>query len=133
MPANESLELKRGRKVLAQVYGGEAEANRRLSAIRKFHPLAEKLLLEGAYAQVLSRQSQLPLKTRELCTVAMLAALGREKQLRGHLQGALNNGASEQEVREVLLQVMIYAGWPASLSAFETFEKALQEWNEKNE
>ncbi|MFA6048344.1 MAG: carboxymuconolactone decarboxylase family protein [Candidatus Micrarchaeia archaeon] len=118
--------IAQGRRVFEQVYGGGNAAEKRLETIRSYHPLAEELLLEGAYAKILSRQKELPLKTRELCTVAMLAALGRERQLAGHLQGALNAGASEQEVKEVLLQTMPYAGWPACLSAFQVFSELLE-------
>ncbi len=124
--------LEKGRRVFEKVYGGKAGAEKRLSVIRKYHPLAEQLLLEGPYAKVLSREKELPLKIRELCTIAMLAALGREKQLAGHLQGALSAGATEQEVKEVLLQTMVYAGWPAALSAFEAFQQVLENRDSRN-
>ncbi len=129
--SNSENSAAKGLRVFEKVYGGKANAEKRLSVIRKYHPIAEQLLLEGPYAKVLSREKELPLKVRELCTVAMLAALGREKQLAGHLQGALSAGASEQEVKEVLLQSMVYAGWPASLSAFDVFQQVLSARNSK--
>lgn len=66
----------------------------------------------------------LTLKERSLCTVAMLAALGHTEELKGHLRGAINNGATLEELREVLLHVIPYAGVPASGAAF----RATSEW-----
>ncbi|MEO8154268.1 MAG: carboxymuconolactone decarboxylase family protein [Rhizobacter sp.] len=66
----------------------------------------------------------LTLKERSLCTVAMLAALGHTEELKGHLRGAMNNGATLEELREVLLHVIPYAGVPPSGAAF----RAMGEW-----
>jgi 4-carboxymuconolactone decarboxylase len=66
----------------------------------------------------------LALKQRSLCTVAMLAAMGHTQELKGHLRGALNNGATLVELREVLLHVAPYAGVPATAAAF----RAASEW-----
>ena len=57
-------------------------------------------------------------KTRSLLNLAMLAALNRESEFKLHVKGALNNGATSDEIKEVLFQVSIYAGVPAALSAF---------------
>lgn len=62
----------------------------------------------------------LDLKTRSLITVAMLTALGKQNELRGHVCGALNNGATVAEIQEVLLHAAIYCGVPASVEAFRT-------------
>jgi 4-carboxymuconolactone decarboxylase len=66
----------------------------------------------------------LSLKERSLCTVAMLAALGHTHELKGHLRGAMNNGATLAELREVLLHVAPYAGVPVTSAAF----RAAEEW-----
>ena len=70
----------------------------------------------------------LELKQRSLCTVAMLAALGRSQELKGHLRGAVNNGATLRELREVLLHVAPCAGAPAAIEAF----RAAREWMADN-
>jgi 4-carboxymuconolactone decarboxylase len=75
-------------------------------------------LTETAYGYVYGRPG-LDLKSRELVAVALLAVLNQEPQLRYHIQGALNVGASRDEVREVLIQISLYAGWPASLRGLE--------------
>jgi len=57
-------------------------------------------------------------KTRSLVTIAMLAALKAPQELKGHIRGALNNGASKEEVQEVLLHSAVYCGAPAAQEAF---------------
>jgi 4-carboxymuconolactone decarboxylase len=58
------------------------------------------------------------LKTRSLITIAMLTALRAPQELKGHIQGALNNGATKEELREVLLHSAVYCGAPAAQEAF---------------
>jgi len=60
----------------------------------------------------------LDLKTRSLITVAMLTALGKSHELKGHVRGALNNGATQEEIQEVLLHAAIYCGVPAAVEGF---------------
>ena len=66
-------------------------------------------------------------KTRSMVTIAMLAALGREEELKLHVRGSRNTGVSADEVKEILLQVAVYAGVPAANTAFrcarETYEE----------
>jgi 4-carboxymuconolactone decarboxylase len=59
-------------------------------------------------------------KTRSLITVAMLTALGKQHELKGHVRGALNNGATAAEIQEVLLHAAIYCGVPTAVEAFRT-------------
>ena len=60
----------------------------------------------------------LDLKTRSLITVAMLTALGKQNEPKGHVRGALNSGATAAEIQEVLLHAAIYCGVPAPVDAF---------------
>ncbi len=62
----------------------------------------------------------LDLKTRSLITVAMLTALGKTHELKGHVRGALNNGATKEELQEVLLHAAIYCGVPTAVDAFRS-------------
>ena len=66
------------------------------------------------------QRSGLDLKTRSLVTVAMLTALGRQTELKGHVRGAINNGATIEEIQEVLLHASIYCGLPSAIEAFRT-------------
>ena len=60
----------------------------------------------------------LPRKTRSMLNLAMLTALNRPHELKMHLKGALTNGVSREEIREILMQVAIYAGMPAAVDSF---------------
>ena len=66
-------------------------------------------------------------RDRSLITVATLIALGREKQLTGHLERAINNGVSKSEISEIITHLAFYAGWPAAMTAAlvakDVFEK----------
>ena len=76
-------------------------------------------ITKNAWGDVWQRPG-LDLKTRSLITVAMLTALGKQHELKGHVRGALNNGATPQEIQEVLLHASIYCGLPAAVEAFRT-------------
>ncbi|WP_373868007.1 carboxymuconolactone decarboxylase family protein [Reyranella soli] len=69
----------------------------------------------------------LPKKTRSMLNLAMLAALNRGPELKLHVNGALNNGLTKEEIKEIFLQVAIYCGIPASLDAFKTASAVFKE------
>jgi 4-carboxymuconolactone decarboxylase len=72
-----------------------------------------EIVTEVAWGSVWSRPG-LPLKVRSLVTLGMLAALDRPDELKGHINGALNNGATSDEIYEVFLHAAVYCGFPAS-------------------
>lgn len=72
-------------------------------------------------------------KTRSLLCIAMLATLGRNHELGAHTQGAIRNGATEEEIREVLVQVGVYAGMPAGLEATRYAYEALEKMKASGE
>ncbi len=88
-------------------------------------PLRE-LVTEFAWGSVWARP-ELPRKTRSLINLAMLSALNRPRELKLHVQGALRNGASVEEIREVLLQVAVYCGFPAAVDSFLIAKEAISE------
>ena len=114
----------RGIETLDIVVGGNsAERMRHLTDIA---PEMAEWITDFAYGDVVSRPG-LDLKTRELVTVAALTALANARpQLKSHIGGALNAGNTPQEIIEVILQMAVYAGFPASLNgisaAREVFE-----------
>ncbi|WP_309682400.1 carboxymuconolactone decarboxylase family protein [Polaromonas sp.] len=73
-------------------------------------------ITRNAWGDVWQRPG-LDLKTRSLITVAMLTALGKQHELKGHVRGALNNGVTREELQEVLLHASIYCGVPAAVEA----------------
>ena len=76
-------------------------------------------ITQNAWGDVWQRPG-LDLKTRSLITIAMLTALGKQHELKGHVRGALNNGASVTEIQEVLLHASIYCGVPTAVEAFRS-------------
>ncbi|MEY4561198.1 MAG: hypothetical protein RLZZ618_475 [Pseudomonadota bacterium] len=102
---------------------GDAFVDRALAAANTFTQPLQDMVNNHAWGSTWLREG-IDLKQRSLCTVAMLAALGHTNELKGHLRGALNNGATLHELREVLLHVAPYAGVPASVAAF----RAAGEW-----
>ena len=69
----------------------------------------------------------LTLKTRSMLNLAMLTVLNRPHELRTHVKGALTNGVSRDEIREILLQAAIYAGVPAAVDSFRVAREAFAE------
>jgi len=104
----------RGRATLDVLTAGETE--QRLAQLRQFAPEMFEWIVDFAYGDVVSRPA-LDLRSRELATVAALTALGNAApQLRAHIDGALNAGCAPREIIEVILQMAVYAGFPASLN-----------------
>jgi 4-carboxymuconolactone decarboxylase len=87
-------------------------------------PLQE-LVTQYCWGEVWNRPG-LDRRTRSLLNLAMLTALNRPHELKLHVRGALNNGVTKEEIREVLLQAAIYCGVPAAIDALRTVREALE-------
>jgi 4-carboxymuconolactone decarboxylase len=105
---------------------GTEFVDRAMNSADAFSQPLQEWINEHAWGSTWLRES-LDLRTRSLCTVAMLAALGKSAEIKGHIRGALNNGASLEEVREVLLHSAVYAGAPAAVEAFRSAREVLTE------
>ena len=105
----------KGLSIRQEMFGADVVA-RRMAAAGEFGAPLQKLINQYAYGEVWGREA-IPRKMRSLLALAMTCALNRPNELRIHLRGALKNGCSRDEIREVLLQVAIYCGIPASLEA----------------
>jgi 4-carboxymuconolactone decarboxylase len=77
----------------------------------------QKLVTETAWAMVWTRPG-LPPRDRSMVTVSILIAQGKLHELKTHLRGALNNGVTRDEIKELMLHAAIYAGFPSCLEAF---------------
>jgi 4-carboxymuconolactone decarboxylase len=108
----------KGLKTRKQVMGEDYVAKALGSATEFTQPIQE-YITRNAWGDVWQRPG-LDLKTRSLITVALLTALGRQHELKSHVRGALTNGASTQEIQEVLLHASIYCGLPAAVDAFRS-------------
>ena len=109
------------RKVL-----GEKHIAKREASPDPFTKQQNELVTELAWGTLWSRPG-LPLKTRSLVTLAMLTALDRPDELRGHILGALNSGATQEEIYEVFVQAAGYCGFPASNGAVRLYVQVLKE------
>lgn len=107
-----------GLKTRRQVMGDDF-VDRAFAAATDFTTPLQHHITRNAWGDVWQRPG-LDLKTRSLVTVAMLTALGRQHELKGHVRGALRNGASVQEIQEVLLHAGIYCGVPCAVEAFRS-------------
>ena len=101
-----------------QVMGEDFVANAFGKATDFSMPI-QQYITRNAWGDVWQRPG-LDLKTRSLITVAMLTALGKQHELKGHVRGALNNGVTPEQLQEVLLHASIYCGLPAAVEAFRT-------------
>lgn len=92
--------------------------------VKPFMVPLQKLITEYCWGEIWTRPG-LERKTRSMLNIAMFAALNRPNELRLHLRGAVNNGVTAQEIREILLQAVIYCGVPAGLDAFKVAMETL--------
>jgi 4-carboxymuconolactone decarboxylase len=91
-----------------------------------FNRPLQELVTEYCWGAVWTREG-LPRKTRSMLNLAMLATLNRPHELELHIRGAMRNGVTKDEIREVLLQVAIYAGVPAGVDSFRIARKVFAE------
>lgn len=117
--------FERGLSIRKAVLGDEY-VDKSLAAADEFNMPLQELVTEYCWGAVWGREG-LPRKVRSMLNIAMLTCLNRPHELRLHLRGALRNGVSEDEIREVLMQVAIYAGVPAAVDAFRTAKEVLGE------
>jgi 4-carboxymuconolactone decarboxylase len=123
MDKNERYE--RGMAKLKEIYGDEAQ--RLATALGEVTPDLSRYVVEFAFGDIHCRNG-LNLKSREIATVAALTALGTApSQLRAHIHAALNVGCSQEEVVEVILQMCLYAGFPATINGMQAAKEVFAE------
>jgi 4-carboxymuconolactone decarboxylase len=114
---------KKGMRMRRKVLG-DAHVDRAEAAVTPFTEEFRDVLTRYAWGEIWTRPG-LDLKTRSCITLAMLVALNRPEELALHVRGALNNGVTQEELREVLLQTAVYCGVPAANSAFRVVSELL--------
>jgi 4-carboxymuconolactone decarboxylase len=114
--------LARGLEVAGKLWG--ARAGGREMPAQRLAPEFFGLVAQFCFGMFWSRPD-LDLRSRSLCTVAQLAALGRTEELKAHLHGALNLGITRAELIEVLMQTACYAGVPAAVNALNAAAEVL--------
>lgn len=115
----EGLSLRR------QVLGSEY-VDKSIASANDFMMAFQKITTEWCWGYAWGRDT-LDLKTRSMLNLAMLTALNRAAEIKLHVRGAVNNGVSVEEIREVLLHATVYCGIPAGLDAFKAANEVLTE------
>jgi 4-carboxymuconolactone decarboxylase len=116
------------REAMARFLGaGNVERSR--AYLEELDPELHRYIVEFVYGEIYAGETLDP-KTRALCTVAMLACSDQQLQLGVYVRSARRQGASEEEIREVLRQVAVYAGFPSAWNALATMRSALADFEE---
>ena len=105
---------------------GEAYVSNALKNVDSFNQPFQDLLNEYCWGAVWGRD-ELPRKTRSMLNLAMISILNRPHELRVHIKGALVNGVTKDEIREIFMQVAIYAGAPAGVDSFRIAREVFAE------
>lgn len=113
--------MKTRREVLGDAYVDRAQANR-----SPFNEDFQDLITRLAWGEIWSRPG-FDRHTRSLLTIAMLVALNREAELKMHLNAAVNNGVTRDEIKELLLHAAIYCGLPAANASIKLAEEVFAE------
>ena len=113
-----------GLKVRTEVMG-EAHVKRSLDSATPFTQPLQDWIIEHAWGSTWQDEEILPRKYRSLITLAFLIAQKNPNELKGHVRGAINNGATVEEIREVLMHSLPYCGAPATQEAFRAAIEAL--------
>jgi 4-carboxymuconolactone decarboxylase len=115
----------RGLEIRSAVLG-DAYVSQALASADDFTQPLQDLVTEYCWGAVWGRDG-LALKTRSMLNLAMISVLNRPNELRTHVKAALTNGVTRDEIREIFLQVAIYAGVPAAVDSFRIAREAFAE------
>jgi 4-carboxymuconolactone decarboxylase len=119
---------KQGWKKLKEIDGEAGE--KVITSLKDISPDLGKFIIEYAFGDIYTRDG-LDLKSKEIAVVAALTAMGTAKpQLKVHISGALNTGSSINEVKEVILQMAVYSGFPSSINGMNALVEVLNERQE---
>ena len=105
---------------------GAAYVDRNMANVDEFSMAMQDLTTRYCWGDIWARPG-LDRRTRSMLNLAMIAALNRPHELKAHVKGALTNGVTKDEIKEVLLQVAVYAGIPAGMDSFRIAREAFAE------
>ena len=117
--------FEKGLAIRKSVLGAEY-VDKSIAAADDFNRPLQELTTEYCWGWCWGREG-LDKKTRSIINLAMISALNRPHELKMHVKGAIANGLTRDEIREVLLQVAIYCGIPAGVDSFRVAKEALAE------
>lgn len=122
---DENANFLAGLKVRREVLGA-AYVDKALAQVDEFTEDLQQFVTEHAWGAVWTREG-LDRKTRSFLNLAMLTALNRPTELKLHVRGAINNGITRDEIKEVFLQAAVYCGAPAGIEAFKVAKQVFAE------
>ena len=115
----------KGMKIRKEVLG-EAYVAKAMAGMDEFNKPLQELVTEYCWGAVWGRDG-LTRGERSMINLAMISILNRPHELKAHIRGAITNGVSREQIREILLQVAIYAGVPAAVDSFRIARKTFAE------
>jgi len=130
LPEFQGEQFEKGLEVRRKVLG-DAYVSKSLASADELTASLQKLVTEYCWGEVWTRPG-LELKTRSFLNLAMLIALNRPHEFRTHVRGALNNGVTEEQIIEVILQAAIYCGVPAALDAMRNAVDVIRQVRDEN-
>ena len=117
--------FQKGLEIRKSVLGAEF-VEKSIASADDFNMPLQRLVTEYCWGACWGREG-LPKKIRSMLNIAMISTLNRNHELKMHVKGAIRNGCTKEEIREVLLQVAIYSGVPAAVDSFRVAKEALAE------
>ena len=128
----QSEKFQRGLKKLKEIspQSGEGESNELLSFLDEIAPDVGRYAMEFVLGDILSRPG-LDTKTREMLNIAVLTALSTEMELTMHINAALNCGVTRNEVLEIIIQQLVYIGFPKTISGLKVAKEVFDERDAK--
>ena len=126
LKSNVSESFKRGLKTRREVLG-DTYVDKSLNAATEYTFPMQELVTEYCWDTIWNRPG-LDRRSRSILNLGMIAALGRKDELKLHVRGALNNGITKDELREIFMQIAIYCGVPAGIDSFRTAQEVFAEF-----
>jgi 4-carboxymuconolactone decarboxylase len=117
--------FERGLEIRRSMFGAEA-TDAQVNATDDFTDDLQDLVTRYCFGSVWARE-ELPLNLRSMLTVAMVLASGRDAELKLHIRGAIANGVTRTDIRELLLQSVMYCGFPAAVGGFRAARQVFDE------
>jgi 4-carboxymuconolactone decarboxylase len=125
LPGFDENAFERGLQTRREVIGSDY-VDKALAGRDDFSEEFQQLVTQYCWNEIWNRPG-LERRTRSMLNLAMLMALGRSQEFATHLRGAINNGVSKEEIKEVLLQATVYCGMPAGVDAFRVAKDVFRE------
>ncbi len=121
--------FEKGLSIRRAVLGADF-VDKAIASADDFNRPLQELVTQYCWGEVWGRPG-LDRKTRSIMNLAMLSALNRPHEVKMHVKGALNNGLTKDDIKEVFLQVAIYCGVPAAVDSFRIAKEVFRNWGFK--